>query len=325
VQTFIQDQPEKFKDSGRTINWIGGLMRKYAAAWHVQWKSQALKAIFPRSWTMYQNDLVLYFEDREARDEAYADLRKGRYEGDIRDMFTKIQMYNDKAQLTGAGLKKSMLDRLPVKVLGQMHLVDLTRKTDQEMIEIITKDGRTTEQWEEARRNLGIRTSKTREDRQNTPKDNFRVKKDYKPWKEFKDENFQNKIFVDRNGGDVETFATQMEGVPQHELDRRNNSGECMRCGWTADREGTHKTRDCYRPLKTDKGTAKFPKNKEYQKLGVGAYKLEEDHEDLYTEESDSEEPRDTASETSSDGVGDTPSIEGSEESSERMANWWSD
>jgi len=38
VQTFIQDQPEKFDNSGRTINWIGGLMRKYAAAWHVQWE-----------------------------------------------------------------------------------------------------------------------------------------------------------------------------------------------------------------------------------------------------------------------------------------------
>jgi hypothetical protein len=143
VQTFIQDQPEKFDDSGRTINWIGGLMKKYAAAWHVPWERQALKGLFPRSWTTYQNDLVLRFEDREVRDEAYADLEKVRYEGDIWDMFTKIQMYNDKAQLTGAGLNKLILDRLPEKVLGQMHVVDLTRKTDQEMIEIITKAGRT--------------------------------------------------------------------------------------------------------------------------------------------------------------------------------------
>jgi len=150
VQTFIQDQPEKFDDSGRTINWIGGLMRKYAAAWHVQWERQALKGLFPRSWTTYQNDLVLRFEDHEARDEAYADLEKVRYEGDIQDMFTKIQMFNDKPQLTGAGLKKLILDRLPENVLGQMHVVDLTGKTDQEMIEIITKAGRTAEKWEEA-------------------------------------------------------------------------------------------------------------------------------------------------------------------------------
>ena len=118
VQTFIQDQPKKFDDSGRTINWIRGLMRKYAAAWHVQWERQTLKGIFPRSWTTYQNDLVLHFEDREARDEAYADLEKVRYEGDIRNMFTKIQMFNDKAHLTGAGLMKLIIDRLPEKVLG---------------------------------------------------------------------------------------------------------------------------------------------------------------------------------------------------------------
>jgi hypothetical protein len=76
VQTFIQDQPEKFEDSGRTINWIGGFLKKYAAAWHVQWERQALAGKFPRSWTTYQNDHMLRFEDNEARDEAYADLEK---------------------------------------------------------------------------------------------------------------------------------------------------------------------------------------------------------------------------------------------------------
>jgi hypothetical protein len=38
VQTFIQDQPDKLDNSGRTINQIGGFLKKYAAAWHVQWK-----------------------------------------------------------------------------------------------------------------------------------------------------------------------------------------------------------------------------------------------------------------------------------------------
>jgi len=329
VQTFIQDQPEKFDNTGRTINLIGGLMRKYAAAWHVQWERQALKGVFPRSWTTYQNDLVLRFEDREARDEAYADLEKVRYEGDIRDMFTKIQMYNNKAQLTGAGLKKLILDRLPEKVLGQMHVVDLTGKTDQEMIEIITKAGRTGEKWEEARKNLGLRTTKIKEDRQKKPKDNFRVKKEYKPRKKFKD-----RKFVDKKGGEIKTFATQTQGIPQDELDRRKKSRECMRCGWPADRKGNHKTMDCYRPVKTDKGTANFPKAKEYQKLRIGAYELEEDQKDLYTEESDSEELRDTASDMSSEELRDTASntestcsgeSEDSSESSEAMANWWSE
>jgi len=130
------------------------LLKKYAAAWHVQWERQALAGKFPRSWTTYQNHLMLRFEDKEARDKAYADLEKVRYEGDIRDMFTKILMYKDKAQLTGAGLKQLILDRLPEKVLLQMHVVDLTRKTDQEMIDIITKAGRTAEKWEEAKKNL---------------------------------------------------------------------------------------------------------------------------------------------------------------------------
>ena len=251
-------------------------------------------------------------------------------------MFTKIQMFNDKAQLTGAGLKKLILDRLPEKVLGQMHVVDLTGKTDQEMIQIITKAGRTAEKWEEARKNLGVRTPRTKEDRTRQdqprkPRDNIRVKKDYKPKKEF-----TNKKFVDRNGGEVKTFPTQTQGVPQDELDRRKKPRECMRCGWPADRKGNHKTMDCYRPVKTDKGTANFPKAKEYQKLRVGAYELEEDQKDLYMEESESEELRDTASDGSSEELTsdetseelrDTASSESedSSESSEALANWWSE
>jgi len=43
-----------------------------------------------------------------------------------------------------------ILDRLLLKVLEQMNTVDMTRKSDQEMIEIISKAGRTAENWEEA-------------------------------------------------------------------------------------------------------------------------------------------------------------------------------
>lgn len=126
VQTYIHDQPERFEDTGRTINWIGGLFTHYPQAWHVKLVRQAFNGKFPRSWTTYQNDIMFRFEDEEVRDEAYAKLTKNEYRVDIRDMFTQMQMHNDNAQLTGAALKKLILDRLPIKLLEQMHTVDLT-------------------------------------------------------------------------------------------------------------------------------------------------------------------------------------------------------
>jgi hypothetical protein len=132
----------------------------------------------------------------------------------------------------------------------------------------------------------------------------------------------------------VKTFATQTEGVPQAELDRRKKARECMRCAWPADRKGNHKSMDCYRPVKIVAGTANFPKAKEYQKLRVGAYELEEEQKDLYaegSEDSDSKELRDTASESGSSESGSSETgsneMESSKDSkeSERMANWWSD
>lgn len=48
VQTYIHDQPEKFQDKGRTINWIGGLLTHYAQSWHIQWERQALAGLHIR-------------------------------------------------------------------------------------------------------------------------------------------------------------------------------------------------------------------------------------------------------------------------------------
>jgi hypothetical protein len=95
--------------------------------------------------TGYINALKLRFEDQDAKEEAYADHEKVPYEGCIRDMFTKIQTFNDKAMVTGAALNKMILERLPQKIIEQMHTVDLMGKTDQEIITIFTNAGRTAE------------------------------------------------------------------------------------------------------------------------------------------------------------------------------------
>jgi hypothetical protein len=111
-------------------------------------------------------------------------------------MFTKIQTFNDKAMVAGAALKKMILERLPQKILEQMHTVDLTGKTDQEIITIITNAGRTAEKWEAARKNIGLKTSlKTYEKKhhnlkrsRNKPErsENRKFKKDRKHRKPFK-------------------------------------------------------------------------------------------------------------------------------------------
>jgi len=159
VQVNIEDQPEKFPKNKRTIDWIGSLMESYAASWHIQCLKETLAGIHPKSMTGYVNALKLWFEDKDAKNEAYADLEKVRYEGCIREMCTKIQTVNDKAMVTGAALKKMILERLPQKIIEQMHTVDLTGKTDQEIIAIITNAGGTVEKWEAARKNLGLKAT----------------------------------------------------------------------------------------------------------------------------------------------------------------------
>jgi len=113
----------------------------YAASWHIQWLKGTLNGTHPKSLMGYVQALKVRFEDQEAKDEAYANLEKVKYDGCIRDMFTQIQTYNDKAQVSGAALKKLILDQLPHKILEQMHTVELTGRTDNKISDTITKAG----------------------------------------------------------------------------------------------------------------------------------------------------------------------------------------
>jgi len=118
-----------------------------------------LNGKYPKSITGYIQSLKLRFENKDAKDEAYAALEKVRYDGNIRYMFTQIQMHNNKALVSEAVLKKIILDWFPHKILEQIHTVNLTGKTDNETITIIMNAGRTEEKWDEGKKNLGLRKS----------------------------------------------------------------------------------------------------------------------------------------------------------------------
>jgi hypothetical protein len=58
---------------------------------------------------------------------------------------------------------------------------------------------------------------------------------------------------------------SQLAGIDKAEIRRRKEAGECLGCAWPAERKGNHIVRDCRRPIKLDRGTANFPKGREYQ------------------------------------------------------------
>jgi hypothetical protein len=65
-----------------------------------------------------------------------------------------------------------------------------------------------------------------------------------------------------RKNKKLKTFGTQTEGIDGSELWRRKAAGECQRCTWPQNRKGSHKTLDCFRWKRLEKGTAPFPTKK---------------------------------------------------------------
>jgi hypothetical protein len=226
-----------------------------------------------------------------------------------------------------------------------MHTVDLSGKTDEEIITIITNAGRTAEKWDEARKNLGLQKSITETRKEVSRKPRFERENRFRKPKTFK-KRFQNQGNTQKQFGNKfkpknksnKTYPEQTEGIDKSELDRRKAAGECQRCAWPGDRKGAHKTMDCFRWAKKDVGTAPFPKAKEYHKLKLGAYDQEEESEseiDLYTTDDDSEENDDESPEEEEEEEESEPEEELQEEFSEEEAeekeqvsiekNWWDD
>jgi hypothetical protein len=80
---------------------------------------------------------------------------------------------------------------------------------------------------------------------------------------------------------------SKTEGIDEAEVQRRKAAGECLRCAWPSDCTGTHRVKDCIRPIKLDEGMANYPKSKEYQKIKQQQPTVEEDSsEDTSSEDS---------------------------------------
>jgi hypothetical protein len=60
---------------------------------------------------------------------------------------------------------------------------------------------------------------------------------------------------------------SKTEGIEEEEIQRRKSAGECLHCAWPPYYKGTHRVKDCIRPIQLDKGTARIPKDKSYQEL----------------------------------------------------------
>jgi hypothetical protein len=55
----------------------------------------------------------------------------------------------------------------------------------------------------------------------------------------------------------------ETQGIPIAEVNRRKEEGECLHCAWPYGRKGSHRVKDCRRPIKLDRGTAILSKEKE--------------------------------------------------------------
>lgn len=87
------------------------------------------------------------------------------------------------------------------------------------------------------------------------------------------------------------SWAEQVEWIDKSKLDRRNATAEYHRCGWPGYRKDPYKAMHGYRWKRTDKGTAPFPKAREYQQCTVAAYDQHNEvlkEIDLYTKDDES-------------------------------------
>jgi len=109
--------------------------------------------------------------------------------------------------------------------------------------------------------------------------------------KEFRRDRLDRKKFEkDRSEPKPRKDYAKTEGIEPSKIDRRKAAGECLRCAWPSDRKGNHRVKDCIRPMRLDKGTASYPKAKDYQKMKVAGMEVFSKEENSSNSESESSE-----------------------------------
>jgi hypothetical protein len=170
-------------------------------------------------------------------------------------MFSPIQIHHDRALVSRAALKMIILDRLPHKILEQMHTLDLTGKSDAKMIDIIWQAGRSAEKWFQAKRDLGHKKSISKLRTQ--PKPHY----EKKPFKNrLQKDNSLDKPFQKSSDSKIsipeKLIQNKLLESIASELDLTNAAKECEWCGWPGDSKCADKMMDCYRHKRTETGTA---------------------------------------------------------------------
>jgi hypothetical protein len=172
--------------------------------------------------------------------------------------------------VTGASLKKMSLERLQQKIIEQMHTVNLTGKTDQEIISITTNTTRTVQKWEVTRTKLGLKTLLKTYQRKHPKLELNEDRSRSLEQKGFQRDQLEREKFKrDQSERKSKKDYVKTEAIERSDIDRRKAAGERLRCSWPADRKGSLRVKDCIRPIKLDKGTASYPKAKEYHKMKV--------------------------------------------------------
>jgi len=98
-----------------------------------------------------------------------------------------------------------------------------------------------------------------------------------------KKDRYKRKLAESPKEGDPGKSVLRTAGIGPTEIRRRRETGECLRCAWPSDRKGAHRIADCRRPIKLDKGTANYPKAKEYVKATEAPQQIPDEEENSET------------------------------------------
>jgi hypothetical protein len=180
-----------------------------------------------------------------------------------------------------------------------------------------------------ARKNLGLKTSLRTYEKKHHKLEPPRDKPERSERRKFKkDQKERRRSKYTRSGQRSKQDNSKTEGIGASEIERHKSVGERLRCAWPSDRKGSHRVKDCIRPIKLDKGTASYPKAKEYQKMKIAGIKLpseaEESSEESDSSDSDEEESGSDSEEEDSEGeyLGKGDSV-AEEEDEEEPGYWW--
>jgi hypothetical protein len=116
MEEWMDVNKKNFSNDKTKIYWVGSMLRKKARVWHQARQDECTRMHIEDNWKAYSSAIQERFIDEEDLENDEEKMRELKYEGDIKDFITRLDVLNGRVGMHGVTFRSLVKRALPTEI-----------------------------------------------------------------------------------------------------------------------------------------------------------------------------------------------------------------